>query len=269
MRTRYRKILVAAALTTLALTAIVASAANAATPAPPYQDFAGCPSEAENELVGSCFKYVFDGGHLKLGGVEVAVSNPIVVRGGAESVTGNFVGNGEAGIVPTQEKVTGGLGKLLGVPWLVEGLAPTLLKVNATVELAGTPGSITNFPFTLPVKLHLQNPLLGSSCYIGSASSPIALSLGTGTTSPPAPNKPITGQSPTPFHPEAEREEVRIAENGILVDNAFAVPATTGCNGLADYINSAGHLPAAAGNSEAVLNYDLSLAFPSVVYPEG
>ena len=62
MRTRYRKILVAAALTALALTAIFATAANAATPAPPYQDFAGCPSRAENPFVAECIKFTFSNG---------------------------------------------------------------------------------------------------------------------------------------------------------------------------------------------------------------
>ena len=51
MRTRYRKILVAAALTALALMAIFASAANAATPAAPYQDFAGCPSRSRKRTL--------------------------------------------------------------------------------------------------------------------------------------------------------------------------------------------------------------------------
>jgi hypothetical protein len=267
MKLRHRKLFIAAALSALASMAILASVANAATPAPPYQDFAGCPSEAENENVASCFKYDFTGGHLKLGGAEVAITKPIVFRGGYESVTGNYVGNSEAGIVPVQQKVTGGLGQLLGVPWLLESFAPSLLKVNATVELAGNPGSLAGYPLTLPVKIHLQNPVIGNSCYIGSSASPIALSLGTGTTNPPAPNKPITGQPAGPLTPEAERPEVETAAGGVLVDNAFAVPTATGCNGLAKTLNSAIHLPSGAGHNEAVLNFDLSLAFSFVVNP--
>jgi hypothetical protein len=43
------------------------------------------------------------------------------------------------------------------------------------------------------VKVRLENPFLGSECYVGSNSSPVVLNLTTGTTSPPAPNKPIKG----------------------------------------------------------------------------
>jgi hypothetical protein len=265
MRTRYRKILVAAG-TALASMALLASAADAATPPAPYQDFAGCPSEAENEAVASCFKYEFTGGHLKLGGVEVPVTSPIAFRGGSESVTGNFLGNSEAGIVPVQQMVTGGLGQLLGAPWLAESYAPSLLRVSATVELAGKPGTLAGYPLSLPVKVRLQNPILGNSCYIGSEASPITLMLGTGTTNPPAPNKPISGRPAGPLTPEAERPEVETAAGGTLVDNAFAVPAATGCNGLSKTLNSATQLPSAAGHNEAVLNFDLSLVYSFVVY---
>src|SRR6185312_7649041 len=83
MRTRYRKILVAAGAT-LASMALLASAADAATPAPPYEDFAGCPSRAEVPFVASCVKYTFNGGSIGLGNREIPVTNPIVLHGGYE-----------------------------------------------------------------------------------------------------------------------------------------------------------------------------------------
>jgi len=46
----------------------------------------------------------------------------------------------------------------------------------------------------LPVKIKLENPLLGGECYIGSNTEPIELALTTGATSPPAPNKSIKGK---------------------------------------------------------------------------
>jgi hypothetical protein len=265
MRTRYRKILVAAG-TTLASLAILAPAADAATPAAPYEDFAGCPSPAESEAVAQCFKYTFDGGSLKLGGVEIPVTNPIVLRGGAESITGNFIGNSEAGIVPVQQKVAGGLGGLIGTSALKESYAPSLLKVAATVELAGTPSSLSVLPIALPIKVHLENPLLGNKCYIGSNSNPIVLNLTTGTTSPPAPNGPITGQPAGELEPDPSREGVKVAEGGVFVDNAFAVP-TSSCFPLSILINPANHLPSAAGKNSAVLDYDFARAFPETVYP--
>ena len=45
----------------------------------------------------------------------------------------------------------------------------------------------------MPVKVHLENPFLGKSCYVGSSSSPISWELTSGTTAPPGPNTPITG----------------------------------------------------------------------------
>ena len=75
--------------------------------------------------------------------------------------------------------------------------------VTATVELAGTGvGVKVNFAnalfasgtaFSIPVKVKLSNPFLGSSCYIGWNSNPMTLNLTTGTTAPPPPNNPISG----------------------------------------------------------------------------
>src|SRR5262245_24652452 len=108
MRTRYRKILVAAGAA-LASMALLASAAEATTPAPPYEDFAGCPTHAENEFVASCIKYTLSGGKIGLGNREIPVTNPIVLRGGSEQITSKFIYNSEGGIVPVQQTVPGGL----------------------------------------------------------------------------------------------------------------------------------------------------------------
>ncbi len=277
MRKRFRRILVAAGAT-LASMALLASAADAATPPPaPYQDFAGCPSPAENDFVAWCFKYEFTGGHLQLGKKNIPVTNPIVFRGGSRFTTGVFFGNSEAGIVPTRQTVEGGLIGLTGMTQLDELLAnQSALRVYATIESAGTPGgTVIEPPFTLPVKVHLENPLLGEGCYIGSNSQPIQLNLTTGTTSPPAPNHPITGTPFGEFESEAARPEVLTATGGLLVDNAFAVPAASGCTlNLGRYhisidklVNQAAKLPSAAGNNEAKLNAKLSLVSPEVAYP--
>src|ERR1700759_2944612 len=100
MRTRYRKILVAAALTALALTAIFASAANAATPAPPYEDFAGCPNQAENQFIGGCEKVESPGAPISFGSPDIPITNTMLLRGGIESITGNFVFNSDGGVIP-------------------------------------------------------------------------------------------------------------------------------------------------------------------------
>jgi hypothetical protein len=259
----------------LASLAMLASAAHAAPPAAPYQDFAGCPSPAESSTVGFCFKTVFTDGHISLGKRTIPITNPITLRGGIDQVTGTFASNSEGGIVPVKQQVPGGLVGLTGMSWLDELLDQPQLRLYATVELAGQPGSLLEEPLTLPIKVHLENPVLGNSCYVGSDATPITLNLITGTTNPPAPNKPISGKPASEFAPEASRPEVLIEQDGVFVDNSYAVPGATGCqiklgsivipiNGLVDASSA---LPAAAGTNEASLGFDLSVVSPEVVYP--
>jgi hypothetical protein len=274
MRSRYRKILIAAGAA-LASMALLASAAQAAKPAPPYEDFAGCPSEAENEFVAFCVKYEFTGGHFQLGKRTVPVTNPIVLRGASRRSTGAFLSNSEGGIVPVRQPVPGGLVGITGYKWLDELIESSeLLKLYATVELAGQPGQLSTFPLSLPIKIHLENPLLGSGCHVGSDAAPIQLNLITGTTSPPAPNQPITGQEPSEFEEEESRPKVLVSSGG-FVDNSFAVPGASGCTlNLGGYpinidsaIDKAAALPSPAGTNEAVLDFRHSIVRPAVVYP--
>lgn len=275
MRTRYRKILVAAGAT-LASMALLASAADAATPPlAPYQDFAGCPSHSENEFVAYCAKIELTGGHLKLGTRNIPITNPILLRGGSLTGNGEFVNNSEGGIKPVRQVVEGGLVGLTGNPTLDELLgSQEALKVYATIESAGQPSSLEHFPFTVPVKVHLENQFLGNACYIGSNANPISLALTTGATNPPGPNKPITGVESSEFESEAGRPAVLFSGGGTFVDNAFAVPGATGCRlnigswhiNIDNLVNSAAHLPSAAGNNEAVFGFNLSIVDPEVAY---
>jgi hypothetical protein len=276
MRSRYRKILVAAGAA-LASMAMLASVAHAEKPAPPYEDFAGCPSEAEEPFVASCIKFVFTGGHIGFGNREIPITNPITLRGGSEQETGNFLNNGEGGIIPAQQTVPGGLVGLTGYKWLDEALGSSeLLVLHATVEAAGQPGSIIEEAFNVPVKLHLENPFLGSNCYVGSTANPIVLGLTTGTTSPPPPNMPISGQTHGPLKPEAERPKVLVATTpGIYVDNAYSVPAASGCQfnfgpihrSIDELVNSRYALPSPAGTNTTELDFGFSVTFPKVIYP--
>ena len=80
-----------------------------------------------------------------------------------------------------------------------------LTGVTETTELAKPASASASAPnnliceegvaLQLPVKVKLSNVFLGSSCYVGSEADPIILNLTTGTTSPPAPNKPIKGSA--------------------------------------------------------------------------
>jgi hypothetical protein len=253
--------------------AMLASAAEATPPPAPYQDFAGCPNFAENEFVSFCNKYEFTGGHLQLGKKTVPVTNPIILRGASRRSTGEFLSNSEGGIVPVRQTVPGGLIGLTGWKWLDEAVESTsALKVYATVELAGHPGQLSTFPLVLPIKIHLENPLLGSGCYVGSSSEPITLNLITGTTEPPAPNGPISGQEPTEFEEEETRQV--LTQTGIFVDNSFAAPAASGCVlkvgslpiNIDSVVNKAAGLPSPAGTNETILDYTHSIARQAVVY---
>jgi hypothetical protein len=259
MRKRYRKILVAAALTALASMAILASAADAAKPAAPYQDFAGCPSPAEHAFIGECLKYEFTGGHIGIGNREIPVTNTIILRGGIEQETEDFFFNNEGGVVPVRQTVPGGLVGLTGFKWLDEAVESTSqLKLYATVESAGQVGSLLNPTLNVPVKIHLENPFLGNS----SNANPITLHLAQST--------PLG-----PFEEEAARPEVIKATGGVLKDSSYAVPAASGCQlnigsfhlSLDSIVNSGYGLPAAAGTDSTVLNETLSGVLASTVYP--
>jgi hypothetical protein len=264
MRTRYRSIIIAVALVALASMAALASAASAAKPAPPYEDFAGCPSEAEQPFVGDCLKLDFFSGHIGFGNREISVTNPIIMRGGLEQETGNFLYNSEGGIVPVQQTVPGGLVGLTGYKWLDEALGKSnLLKLYATVELAGQPGSFNEPAFTVPVRLHLENPFLGNSCFVGSTAHPITLNL-------------LTENETGALEPEAGRPKVLVSSSpGTLFDSTYSVPAATGCEfnfgpvhtPINDLINSRYALPSASGTDSTVLNYHLAITFPDVIYP--
>ena len=114
-----------------------------------------------------------------------------------------------------------------------------LTGVNATTELAAPAKAIgvnsinlltaSGTALSLPVKVHFENPLFGSSCYVGSNSAPIVIGLTTGTTSPPPPNSPITGSVGTP-NALREGNILKMNKNS-LVNNSFAAPEATGCGG--------------------------------------
>jgi hypothetical protein len=274
MKLRHRK-LFATAATALASLALVASAAEAAPPAAPYQDFAGCPSRAESGEVAECLKIEFTGGHVQLGSKEIPITKPFSLHGGLSFFGANWIGNSEAGITPVAQPVPGGLVGLTGNEQLDHALDTKQLRLNASIELAGTPGNFAGTGLVLPIKVHLENPLLGNACYVGSNASPINLNLITGTTTPPAPAAPITGQETGPFEPEASRPAVETAADGVWVDNTYVTPPASGCIlkfgsrsvNISKYVNAGYHLPASAGKSSTALDFDFSVVSPTVVYP--
>jgi len=260
----------------LAALALLAPAASAKEPAPGYAAFAGCPSKEESATVEICVRSEITGGHIKLGNKDTPIEKTIVLSGGVNGDLQNFQANSKGGMTKVKQKVPGGVLGLTGLTWLLEFFGSEALTLYATSELAGIPSNFSLGGITIPLKVHLETPsgVLGNNCYIGSFSSPIVLNLTTGTTSPPPPNKPISGK--TPELEVQESPEIIKLKNGVFVDNAFAAPGASGCvltlfgfipisiNGL---VNSQSGLPSAAGNNEAVQNFNLELAERNLVYP--
>lgn len=266
--------LLAAGLAMLTVLAVLAPAAQAEVPAPPYQRFAGCPSPTEEtgEFVQElCLRSIVTGGHLQTGKKDVPIKNPITLTGGINGAFEEFSFNSEGGLSKVKQEVPGGVIGITGLDWLVNFLNAEALKLYAVAELAGTPTDFSFNTVTLPLKVHLINPVLGNNCYIGSSSNAMTLHLITGTTSPPPPNEPITGHEPD----LSEEAEVAYLKNGVFVDNSFAAPAAKGCVltllgfipiSLDSVVNSMAGLPSAAGTNEAVQNIQIEFALKENVY---
>lgn len=276
------------ALATVLGCGALAATASAAAPSGPYQD---CPVTLAT--FNSCFQATTTSGSLSVKGLTVPITGTTVLQGGwllqsdqnTLTVLGASDGNTLSGpALP----IPGGITGLQNVP---PGFPSDLNNVYAEVQLAGpdTPGQATEASFfidglllgsgttaTIPVKIKLDNPFLGNSCYIGSDSDPITLNLTTGTTSPPAPNEPITGSPGTvsldATEPVGDQSVAATTATGTsLVDNAFAVPVAHGCGyfpfrPLVDTaVDVRLGLPSAAGNNTAILNGGLSFAAASDV----
>lgn len=271
MKSKHVGRLLTAAITAVAAVALLAPAAQAATPNPGYEQFAGCPSKAEFPPVEACTRSVINSGSFQMGNKTVPITNPMTLSGGVTG-TGAVVANSKGGLAPVKQKVPGGVVGLTGLTWLLEILGSDALTLYAVTEIAGQP--ILGENLALPIKVHLINPVLGNNCYVGSVANPIKLDLTTGTTSPPPPNKPISGNiGESLFDPETG---ILTVKNATQVDNSFAAPGASGCtltlfgfipvsiNGL---VNLQSGLPSPAGSNSTIQNLDLELVAVEQVYP--
>ncbi len=276
---------------TLAATATAALGFTASAGAElvgPFTRFAFCPYKTSG--VYRCVNAVTESGEVVLGSKTVPIVNPVTLQGGysEEAESGEeasfskfFAATNGITLSNAAQPVPGGLLGLVppeSSPPLVKAVVELaakngLTKVDSTLELARPASEIRvseahlaeglGVDLILPLRAHLENPTLGSSCYVGSSSSPIIWKLRADTTEPPEPNKPITGYpGDTEF-----LEEGRIIEltKVVLVDNSWSAPAASGCGGLLStlmdpVINSIAGLPAAAGHNTAILNNTISEA---------
>ncbi|MFB4306455.1 hypothetical protein [Actinomadura sp. GTD37] len=227
----------------------MASSASAVNtdPIPSSFDFSDCPPlpEGANANLSNCYVGVVTSGTFKIGNFDQAIEEPIRFTYANTFDSSTF----------ESKIIFGGLEapKMLVQPGLFGD--PLLTAVYAKVEYAGTfemPVS-SDFEINLGVKVRLINPALGSNCTVGTNSNPIVLKLTTGTTNPPAPNTPITGEGLQVV--QTTPEIVRSAKH---VGNDFAVPGAKGCvfgGGVADWlINQVGGFPSAAGKNTMIQN---------------
>jgi hypothetical protein len=243
----------------VALLATVGSLVLAASASAAFPNYTGCPRTVTGVI--ACIDVQSTSGNLNIKGFNVPLHESLEIRGGLkESETGAvFVpATGTNGFIGTPVPVPGGL---LGINFPIPGNS-----VLAIAELAGPSSAIKINPGELnirvPVKVRLVNVLLGMDCRIGTNSRPVNLDLIIGTTSPPPPNRPITGQvgTITPIEPA----EVHIIDT-INVENSFAVPGATECGlglGLINaLVNAKLRLPSAAGNNSIEVHNNVALRF--------
>lgn len=224
-----------------------------------FPNFSGCVRTGTN----ACFNVQARSGSMTIKGFAVPLGESLEIRGALRDNgdgTNTFVPPaGTNGVFGRPVQVPGGL---LGIDlpfWINE--------VQATPVLAGPASAVrintSDFSVRLPLKLELSNPVLGPFCQIGSNSSPANLSLITGTTNPPAPNRPISGRLGT----GGVIGNAIVVTGNTHVDNSFSIPSAQDCGYwpagvLVDLlVNAKLRIPSAGGNNTMIVNNDLALQF--------
>lgn len=270
--------------TVSALTALGALASlGTATAAEPrlngeWGPFTRCPVDAPAMLAADglartpqCVVSTSASGSIKLGKTTVVTGRTNLQMGIVQNADGtsSVVAPPSGALVADSATVPGGLLGLMcpsNVP-LITAICKSLddsslNRITATMESVGAPyafdqtaGILTDLPIVaLPVRIHLENPLLGSKCYIGTAADPILLR-------PENRTYPEFGMSffSGDGTPDEAGEMSRINLTGATQnDSTFSVPAATGCGldvGLINAaVNAKSGLPSASGNNSLTLN---------------
>ncbi|MER7052456.1 hypothetical protein [Streptomyces sp. NPDC000351] len=253
--------------------------AAAAVPNGEWAPFTRCPVDAPAMLASDglartpqCVVSTSPNGSIKLGKTTVTTGRTNLQIGVVQNSDGtsSVVAPPGGALVADSATVPGGLLGLMcpsnipAITAICEQLSnSTLNKITATVESVGAPyafdqtaGILTDQPIVaLPVRIHLQNPFLGSRCYIGTAANPIVL-------------RPENRQFPE-FGMSFFQSDGTVADDGEMSrinligatqnDSTFAVPGASGCGlglfGLIDAaVNAKTGLPSAAGNNSLTLN---------------
>jgi len=272
-------LLLVAGLATLGMTSVASAHTGN------FAKFDYCPSTTAG--VKKCLVSVTTGGKVVLGKKNVPIVNPVTLQGGvgvpneATGVATFFGATNGVTLSKAPQPVPGGLAGIIppeSSPQIVKDAIKFFFEngltgVNSTLELARPASEIRvneeallyeeGTALKMPVKVHLENPFLGSNCYVGSSSNPIIWNLTSGKTSPPAGTEPIFGTFG--FGSFIEEEIFHISGNE-LVENNWSAPGATGCGGfllellINPIINASVGIPAAAGKNTAVLKNTIDLA---------
>jgi len=265
-----KKLFAGGAIAALCLVLAPSALASSHHPKGEFAQFGECP--LNRTTITDCVYSVTSGGSFKIGKKTVPIVNPVTLQGGYEGVNPNvkFFGaeNGDT-LSKTPQPVPGGLTGIVAPTWwpkfiqdwFNEGINNGLTGVNATVELAAPATSITlnteNLLFEegtalgLPIKVKLDNALLGSSCYISSNSHPIQINFTSGTSGS------LKGAAGTvAFNPEFTLITI---SGGKLVNGTYAVTqGANGCGGIFSIfinplVDSILGTPSASGQNTATL----------------
>jgi hypothetical protein len=226
-------------------------------------------------------------GEVVLGTQHTRLVRPVTLQGGvsatdeARRFMSRFYGaQGTDTLTRAVQPLSGGLAGVFTAahtpPWLetiiayVSKRGPT--GVGATLELARPADEIVASEYNLlaeegvalrlPVRLHLENPILGSGCYIGSSRSPFIWNLTSGAAHP---RSAVAGSGTSgTLRSDSQDEIVRIT-GARLVDHGWSAATASGCGGvlapLVDpVIDSSFGLPASAGAGWAVLNSTIDVS---------
>jgi hypothetical protein len=298
---RRQGLIVGLALVAPVLLGLIGASSALAAPKGIFSVFADCPVSEPGVTL--CQYGQTTSGEFALGTTKVPINKTITLQGGAIP-TGNPENEREYFLVPakdgnslskTELNVPGGLLDLVNCEEIKgNGLGEKLERgtckaifenkttgVTATTEIAATTKNppVLNLialnhqegtAITLPVRVHLKNPLLGNNCYVGSEANPIELHLTTGATAPNPPNKSISGKRGTPETLEEKEQLMLRIGNNSLVDNTFSAPVAEGCGELFSFIidpilDSKIGLPSADGHNTAILNGTLNTATSEAV----
>ena len=282
MRMKQNKTRVACtALLIVALAALGFAGSASAKLTGEFKKFELCPYKTAG--VERCINSLTTGGQIVLGTKTVTIEKAVTLQGGytepaeegSEAGFSKFFAatNGET-LTKAPQNVPGALAGIVpeaSASPLVKALVKfffenKLTGVTSTLELAKSATDIKiseghlaeglGVALVLPVKIHLENPFLGKSCFVGSSSSPITWNLTSGLTTPPKGITPIEGKiGDVSF---LEKARILHLDNNELVDNAWSAPVASGCGGILSFlvnpiINGQIGLPVAAGKNVAKL----------------